>query len=74
MKNYYVIYPGTYAESIRFIVKANNKKEAKDIIWKNFFINENINAKEEGCDPYVKCQLEVYDIDNLIKDNYIQLW
>lgn len=29
MKNYYVIYPGTYAESIRFIVKANNKKRSK---------------------------------------------
>lgn len=56
-----------------FLIKANNKQEAIDIVWKEHYIHENKKAKENGYDPYYKSDLLIRDVEKEILNNsYIE--
>ena len=55
-----------------FLIKANNKQEAIDIVWKEHYIHENKKAKENGYDPYYKSDLLIRDIvKDILNNSYI---
>lgn len=56
-----------------FLVKANNKQDALNIVWKEHYISENRKAKEKGYDPYYKSDLYIRNIEKEILNNtYIE--
>ena len=48
-----------------FLVKANNKKEAKEKIWNEYYAEQAIEDKKNGYEPPRKSYLEVDLIENL---------
>lgn len=60
-----------------YLVKAKNKKEAKDIIWNKYFKDKNIEDKEDGYEPIYKNEISVTDIkefdEELLEDGFVML-
>ena len=73
--NYYIICVDAIQE--KYLVKANTKKEAKEIIWDRWFRDKNEEDKLEGYAPVYKNEIDVYSLKEydeiLIQDGFVTL-
>ena len=56
-------------ENRKWLVKANNKKEALNKIWEGYYIPKNKKLKEDGFDAYCKKDLTVSDVEKELFEN-----
>ena len=61
----------------RFLIKANNKKEALNKIWEEHYVPKNKELEENGYNLYFKKDLYVRDVEKELfqkNDTYIRVW
>lgn len=75
MIKYYIVTAPSYDFDNAFIVKANNKKEAINIVFKKHFEWRNPEVIEEGYSPYLKQDLEAEKLEKRFSagNQYIEL-
>ena len=73
--NYYIICVDAIQE--KYLVKANTKKEAKEIIWNKCFKDKNEEDKQAGYSPIYKNEIDVYSLkdydEELEQDGFAML-
>ena len=73
--NYYIVYVDVIQE--KYLVKANTKKEAKEIIWNRWFKDKNEEDKQAGYAHIYKNEIDVYSLkeyDEILKqDGFVML-
>lgn len=73
--NYYIICVDAIQE--KYLVKANTKKEAKEIIWNKWFRDKNEEDKQAGYSPIYKNEIDVYSLkdyeEELKQDGFAML-
>lgn len=73
--NYYIV--TTDCETNYFLVKAKNKKEAKEIIWEKWFKPFNEESIEEGFEPIYKKEINVVSLNDydeeLKEDGFVMI-
>lgn len=62
---YYVVFVDGCQWNNTFIVKANNKKEAINIVWSDFIEDDNISAKKNDFAPTLKKELSAEKLDDM---------
>ena len=68
---YVVTNDGSY--SSMFIVKAKNKKEAIDKVFKQCFEWQNQSAREEGYKPFARSDFEARKLDEMFDEDIVEL-
>lgn len=66
MKLYLVECQAIGGDNDKFLLYANNKKEAFDKVWKEYYIKLNLALKDYGRDTYCKKDLQVQEVDKII--------
>ena len=73
--NYYIIYVDAIQE--KYLVKANTKKEAKEIIWDRWFKDKNEEDVTNCYEPIYKKDIDIRDLkeyDEILKqDGFVML-
>lgn len=78
MKLYFVSCSVICGNQDRYLVKANNKKEALNKVWNEYYIPKNESLKGTHYDPYLKKDLYVQDVEKELfenpNDTIVQIW
>lgn len=62
---YYVVFVDGCQWNDTFIVKANNKKEAINIVWNDYFIDDNVDSKKNGFAPTLKKEILAEKLEDM---------
>ena len=76
MKLYFVECQVICGDNGKYLVKANNKKEALNKVWEEYYIPKNKECKENGYDLYYKKELFVRDVEKEMfeGDTIVSIW